>query len=48
LAAGYEQITENGGRLWELHRGYRTDHVITDVVIAASGKTLFVKTERQP
>lgn len=43
-AAGYERVAENGGKLWELHRGYRWRHVITDVKIAADGKTLWIKT----
>lgn len=45
LAAGYEEVTERGGKLWELHRGCRVNHIITDVVISAGGKTLFIKTE---
>lgn len=41
---GYEEVGEGGGRLWELHRGCRTDHIITDVVIAPDGRSLFIKT----
>lgn len=41
---GYEDVTE-GGRLWELHRGYRTTHRIVDAVIGPDGKTLLAKIE---
>lgn len=40
---GWERVAENGGRLWELHRGARFGKVITDVRIAADGKTLWIK-----
>lgn len=40
---GYEQIGEGGGRLWELYRGYRTDHEIVDAIIGADGMSIFVK-----
>ena len=43
LAHGYEEVGESGGRLWELQRGHRTAQKICDVVIAADGKSLFVK-----
>ena len=43
--AGYEEVTERGGKLWELHRGGRLDHVIVDAVPAPEGKTVFVKIE---
>ena len=42
---GWERIDENGGKLWQLHRGYRVTHRIADVRIAADGKTLWVKTD---
>lgn len=45
LAAGFEEIGENGGRLWQLYRGARQDHRIVAVVIAPEGKSLFVKIE---
>ncbi|RTM07424.1 MAG: hypothetical protein EKK31_11725 [Hyphomicrobiales bacterium] len=45
---GWEFIGEGGGCLWELERGYRTRHVITDVRIAASGKGLWIKTAQTP
>lgn len=41
---GWEEVGESGGRLWELHRGYRIGHVITDVRIGPEGRTLFIKT----
>lgn len=44
LSAGYEEVGEGGGRLWELHRGWRQNHIITDVTIAPDGKSLFIKT----
>lgn len=44
IAAGFEEIGAGGGRLWQLHRGFGIDHVITDVAIAPEGKSVFVKT----
>lgn len=41
---GWEKVGEGGGRLWELYRGGRTREVITDVKIAADGKSLWIKT----
>jgi hypothetical protein len=47
-ADGFEEVAENGGKLWELQRGLRwLDHVITAVAIAPEGKTIFVKAERK-
>lgn len=43
IAAGYERVGETGGKLWELHRGARWQAVITDVMVAADGKSLWVK-----
>lgn len=48
LAAGYEEIGEGGGRLWDLYRGVRYDCRIVDAVVAPEGKTVFVKIEREP
>ena len=48
MALGYEEVGERGGRLWELYRGGRTDHIITDVKVAVGGKSLFVRTEKVP
>lgn len=44
-AAGWEYIDERGGRLWQLHRGFRIGHRITDVRISADGLGLWIKTE---
>jgi hypothetical protein len=48
IAAGFEEIGEDGGHLWELHRelhrGFGPDHMITAVAIAPEGKSLFIKT----
>ena len=44
FAEGYEEIGENGGRLWELYRGFRIGYVITEVVIGPDGCSLFIKT----
>lgn len=44
IAAGFEEIGEGGGSLWQLHRGFGTDHIITAVAIAPEGKSVFVKT----
>lgn len=45
-AAGWEYV-EGGGKLWELHRGWRYNHRIVDVKIAAGGKSLWVKVAPQ-
>ena len=42
-AAGWEEIGEGGGGLWELNRGWRWNQVITDCAIHPSGKSLWVK-----
>lgn len=47
-ADGFEEVGENGGRLWELQCGLKwLGHVITAVAIAPEGKTVFVKMERK-
>jgi hypothetical protein len=43
-AEGFEEVGENGGMLWKLHRGVRWREIITDVRIAPEGKSLFIKT----
>lgn len=48
MADGWERIGEGGGKLWELYRGFRVGHVITDVRIAADGISLWIKTDRKP
>lgn len=45
LRAGYEEIGEHGGPLWELCRGARIRHRITDAKVAPNGKSVFVKIE---
>jgi hypothetical protein len=44
IAAGFEEIGEGGGHLWQLHRRFGIDHTITAVAIAPEGKSLFIKT----
>lgn len=44
---GWEFVGEGGGRLWELERGGRWDHIIVDVQIAASGKGVWIKTAKR-
>ena len=44
IAQGYEEVSENGGKLWELHRGNRIGHEISDVEIGPEKKSLFIKT----
>lgn len=44
-AKGYEEVGENGGKLWELYRGARCNHRITDAVVAVHGKSVYVKVE---
>lgn len=46
-ARGYEEVGDNGGKLWELQRGYRIFHIITDVVIGIDKKSLWVKIEKE-
>lgn len=46
LAAGWELVHEGGGNLWELERGGRWRHRITEVRIAHNGKALWVKVEK--
>lgn len=41
---GWERVSEGGGLLWELHRGRRWNHRITDVRVAVDGKSLWIKT----
>lgn len=43
-AEGWQEVGEGGGRLWQLHRGSLIDHIITDVCIGPTGKTIFIKT----
>jgi hypothetical protein len=43
---GYERLAENGSPLWELHRGFRTDHKIVDAVVAPCGKEIWIKIEK--
>lgn len=45
LAAGYEEVGENGGKLWELERGGRYDQRIVDAVVSAGDKSVFVKVQ---
>jgi len=47
LKVGYEEVGESGGKLWELHRGGRRHHEITDVVIGPDRKSLFIKTAQR-
>lgn len=47
IADGYEEVGERGGNLWELYRGFRYDHVITEVVIGPDGRSLFIKTAKE-
>jgi hypothetical protein len=42
---GWERVGEGGGRLWELTRGFRWNHEIKDVCIAADKRSLWVKIE---
>lgn len=46
IADGWEFVNSDGGKLWEINRGWRWDHVITHVEIAVGGKGLWVKTAR--
>lgn len=40
---GWEYVGEGGGKLWELNRGCRAGHKITEVAIAADGLGVWVK-----
>lgn len=41
--AGWEEIGEGGGKLWELYRGYRYNHQIVDCQVVIGGMSVFVK-----
>lgn len=43
---GFERVGEGGGKLWELQRGGRYNHRITDVRISVDGKSLWIKTAK--
>lgn len=45
---GWQEVNENGGILWQLNRGTRLGHVITDVQIAPERRTIFIKTANFP
>ncbi len=45
LARGFEEVTDSGGKMWEMDRGARMHHRIVDVVIAPECKTIFIRTE---
>lgn len=42
-AAGYEEVDERGGKLWQLHRGGRTRHTIVHSIVGPEGNTVFIK-----
>jgi hypothetical protein len=44
-ALGYEEVGENGGRLWEIRRGWRVGSRIVDAVVAPHGLSVYVKIE---
>ena len=43
IKAGYQEVTDNGGPLWKLHRGSLYNHKITHVEIDPGGRHLWVK-----
>lgn len=43
---GWERVGEGGGKLWELYRGGRWNHRITDAQISVDGKSLWIKTKQ--
>jgi hypothetical protein len=46
LRDGWEEVGEGGGKLWELYRGCRQDHIIVATRIDASGKSIWIKTHK--
>jgi len=44
-ARGYEEVGENGGKLWEIMRGGRVGSQIVDAVVAPHGLSVYVKIE---
>lgn len=48
FALGYEEVGDNGGMLWEIHRGGRMGQRITDAVVGPDGLSVFVKIEPKP
>ena len=43
-AAGWERVDGFSNKLWELDRGFRTNHVITEVKIGDGGRCIWIKT----
>jgi len=44
VARGFEEVGEGGDRLWELYRGSRRDHVITEAQVDLAGRSVWIKT----
>lgn len=42
---GYEEVGENGGKLWEIYRGGRVGRKIVDAKVSPDGLSVFVKIE---
>ena len=40
---GFECVGEGGGKLWELHRGGRTDCEIKDARVSPNGRDLWIR-----
>jgi hypothetical protein len=45
LKAGWEWVSEGGGALWELHRGFRIGYRIVEAKVGRSGLGVWVKVE---
>lgn len=43
--AGWEYVSEGGGKLWELHRGYRIGYRIVEAKISHNGLGVWVRIE---
>lgn len=44
-AEGFEDLGENGGKLWEIYRGGRKGQHITEARVAPDGMSVWVKVE---
>ena len=42
-AEGFEEVGENGGEVWEIHRGCRRGQTIQEARVAPDGMSVFVR-----
>lgn len=44
---GWERVTDSGGKMWELVRGYRKNMRITKATPACDGKSIWIFVEQE-